>query len=160
MVRDRRDNASVDQILPGFGEVIARRRNVAEPLVIDKLVRLGAGLKRASEFFDPSAPDGGRLGSFLAIGSVTEFLSSIRGTDPAMLVPLMQNVTRSTRPAKTSVVGLLFAAIDCLTRSYLEHLCLSLFFHNRDRPCFNPGMRAFRKGSSCAKSLVSQLPWG
>ena len=30
--RDRRDNASVDQILPGFGEVIARRRNVAEPL--------------------------------------------------------------------------------------------------------------------------------
>jgi hypothetical protein len=32
MVRDRRDNASVDQILPGFGEVIAWRRNVAEPL--------------------------------------------------------------------------------------------------------------------------------
>ncbi len=56
--------------------------------LIDKLVRLGADLKRAGEFFDPNAPDGGRLGSFLAIGSVTEFLSSIGGTDPAMLVPL------------------------------------------------------------------------
>jgi hypothetical protein len=56
--------------------------------LIDKLVRLGADLKRAGEFFDPNAPDGVRLGSFLAIGSVTEFLSSIGGTDPAMLVPL------------------------------------------------------------------------
>jgi hypothetical protein len=58
--------------------------------LIDKLVRLRAELKRAGEFFDPSAPDGGRLGSFMAIGSVTEFLSSIGGTDPAMLVPLRQ----------------------------------------------------------------------
>jgi len=58
--------------------------------LIDKLFRLGADLKRAGEFFDASAPDGGRLGSFLAIGSVTEFLSSIRGIDPAMLVPLRQ----------------------------------------------------------------------
>jgi hypothetical protein len=36
------------------------------------------------------------------------------------------NVTRSTRPAKTSVVGLLIAAIDCLTRSSPEHLRLSI----------------------------------
>src|SRR6202023_2626199 len=56
------------------------------------------------------------------------------------------NVTRSTRPAKTSVVGLLFAAIDCLTRSSPEHLCVSIFFHNRDRPCFNPAMSSISEG--------------
>lgn len=49
-----------------------------------------SGSKARGRIFDPSAPDGGRLGSFPAIGSVTEFLSSIRGADLAMLVPLMQ----------------------------------------------------------------------
>jgi CDP-diacylglycerol pyrophosphatase len=39
----------------------------------------------------------------------------------------------------------LFAAIDCLTRSSPEHLCLSLFFHNRDRP-FNPAMSSISEG--------------
>src|ERR1700724_3675287 len=56
------------------------------------------------------------------------------------------NVTRSTRPAKTSVVGLLFAAIDCLTRSSPEHLRLRIFFHNRDKPRFNPGMGSISEG--------------
>ena len=31
---------------------------------------------------------------------------------------------------------LLFAAIDCLTRSSPEHLRLRIFFHNRERACF------------------------
>src|ERR1700730_1384374 len=49
-------------------------------------------------------------------------------------------------PTKTSVVRLLFAAIDCLTRSSPEHLCLSIFFHNRDRSCFNPAMSSISEG--------------
>jgi hypothetical protein len=66
------------------------------------------------------------------------------------------NVTRSTRLAKTSI-GLLFAAIDCLTRSSPEHLRLSIFFHNRDWPCFDPAMSSIsvvlRKVSGCAMTM-------
>jgi len=47
---------------------------------------------------------------------------------------------------KTSVVRLLFAAIDCLTCSSPEHLRLSIFFRTRDRPCFNPAMSGILEG--------------
>src|ERR1700730_3360476 len=61
------------------------------------------------------------------------------------------NVTRSTRPAKTSVVGLLFAAIDCLTGSSPEHLRLSISVQNGQRPCFNPAMSSISEGFVLSK---------
>jgi hypothetical protein len=87
---------------------------------------------------------GGGIKNFLNF-SVVKHQSSESEAVPQKPLSSLWNVTRSTRPAKTSV-GLSFAAIDCLTRSSPEHLSLSIFFHNRDRPCFNPAMSSISEG--------------